>query len=134
MNLEVAKHAVSMAKAFGNKKYIASSLWCLGNTYHLVGEYYAAYDHKQEAYQVYKALLPDNPELQRLCCKCGNSMVNGACMTIKDGDKVVSLARDVKKQAATVSDDLTHAWSLMTLGSVLDKFGYREEALRHLEL
>ena len=122
-----------MAKAFGNKKYIASSLWCLGSTNHYLGEYYAAYDHKQEAYQLYKTLLPDNPELQRLCCKCGNSMVNGARMTINDGDKVVSLARDVEKQAATISDDLTHAWSLMMLARVLNQFGYREEALRHLE-
>ena len=60
-------------------------------------------------------------------------MVNDARMTFTDGDKVVSLARDVEKQAATVSDDYTHAWSLMTLGSVLDHFGDREEALRHLE-
>ena len=112
-SLEVAKHAVSMAKAFENKKYIASSLWCLGNTYHLLGEFYTAYDHLQEAYQLYKALLPDNPELQLDCCGCGSDMVDGARMTFKDGDKVVSLARDVEKQAATVSDDDTHAWSLM---------------------
>ena len=132
-NLEIAKHAVSMAKAFGNKKYIASSLWCLGNTYHLLGEYYAAYDHKQEAYQLYKALLPDNPELQRLCCRCGNAMVNGARMTFEDGDKVVSLARDVEKQAATVPNDFTHARSLIGLARVLVEFGDRQEALRHLE-
>ena len=132
-NLEVAKHAVSMAKAFGNKKYIASSLWGLGNTYHLLGEYYAAYDHKQEAYQLYKALLPGNPELQLDCCLCGIAMVNGARMTFDDGDKVVSLARDVEKQAATVSDDYTHARSLVILARVLLQFGDRQEALRHLE-
>ena len=132
-NLEVAKHAVSMAKAFGNKKYIALSLWYLGNTYHLLGEYYAAYDNLQEAYQLYKDLLPDNPELQRLCCRCGIAMVYDARLTFDDGDKVVSLARDVEKEAATVSDDYTHAWSLMTLGLVLNQFGDREEALRHLE-
>ena len=122
-----------MAKAFGNKKYIASSLWCLGNTYHSLGEVHAAYDHLQEAYQLYKDLLPDNPELQRPCCLCGIAMVNDARLTFKDGDKLISLARDVEKQAATTSDDYTHAWSLMTLGSVLDQFGDREEALRHLE-
>ena len=54
-------------------------------------------------------------------------------MTFKDGDKVVSLARDVEKQAATLSDDDTHARSLVTLGSVLDDLGLREEAICHLE-
>ena len=122
-----------MAKAFGNKKYIAFSLWCLGNTYHLLSQFYAAYDHVQEAYQLYKALLPGNLELQRDCCRCGNEMVGGALLTFKDGDKLVSLARDVEKQAATISDDEIHAESLMTLGSVLDQFGNRQEALRHLE-
>ena len=42
-NVEIAKHAVSMAKAFGNKKYIASSLWCLGMTCGYLGEHCAAY-------------------------------------------------------------------------------------------
>ena len=134
-NLEIAKHAVSVAKAFGNKRYIASSLWCLGRTYGYLGEFYAAYDHVREAYQRYNALLPGNLKLQRLCCQCGIEMVEGARVTfkIKDGDKVVSLARDVEKQAATVSDDHTHAQSLMILGKVLDKFGHRQEALYHLE-
>ena len=60
-------------------------------------------------------------------------MVNGALLTINDRDKVVSLARDVEKQAATVSDDHIHARSLMMLGRVLDSSGHRREALRHLE-
>jgi tetratricopeptide (TPR) repeat protein len=71
--------------------------------------------------------------LQRLCCQCGISMVDGARCTFKDGDKVVSLARDLEKQAATVSDDDIHARSLLILGSVLNNFGDRQEALRHLE-
>ena len=98
-----------MAKAFGNKRYIASSLWCLGRTYGYLGEFYAAYDHVQEAYQLYNALLPGDRDLQRLCCKCGVEMVEGARVTFKDGDKVISLARDLEKQAATVSDDEIHA-------------------------
>ena len=53
--------------------------------------------------------------------------------TFNDRDKVVSLARDVEKQCATVSDDLMHIRSLITLGSVLGCSGYRQEALRHLE-
>ena len=60
-------------------------------------------------------------------------MVEGARLTFKDYDKVVSLARDLEKQAATVSDDDIHAKSLMMLGSVLDIPGHRQEALRHLE-
>ena len=155
---EIAKRAVLMGKAFGNKEYIASSLWCLGTTYSFIGEYYAAYDYLQEAYQLYNALLPSqkwydlrkgflrkeygpravtrNPgirELQLLCCRCGISMVNGARLTFKDDDKLVSLARDVEKQAATVADDDIHARSLLILGSVLDGSGDRQEALRHLE-
>ena len=132
-NVEIAKHAVSMAKAFGNKEYIASSLWCLGSTYGHVGEFYAAYDHLQEAYQLYNALLPGNHKLQQLCCRCGIEMVNGALLTFEDRDKVISLARDVEKQAATVSNDHIHASSLMILGKVLGSSGYRQEALHHLE-
>ena len=132
-NVEIAKHAVSMAKAFGNKEYIASSLRCLGNTYHYLGEYYAGYDSLREAYELYNALLPGDLELQQLCCICGLDMVNEARLTFKDGDKVVSLARDVEKQSATVSDDYIHARSLVILGRVLNDFGDQQEALRHLE-
>ena len=57
-NLEVAKHAVSIAKAFGDKRYIASSLWCLGTTNIVLGELYAGYDHVQEAFELYNTLLP----------------------------------------------------------------------------
>ena len=122
-----------MAKVFGDKAYIASSLWCLGTTYSYLSEYYASYDNLQEAHQLFNALLPGNLELQRLCCRCGIDMVEGARLTFDDGDKVVSLARDLEKQAATVSDDKIYARSLMILGSVLDQFGDRQEALRHLE-
>ena len=67
-NVEIANHAVLMAKAFGDKTYIASSLWCLGKTYRILGEVYAAYDHLQEAYQLYNALLPGDHNLQWQCC------------------------------------------------------------------
>ena len=77
-NLEIAKHSASMAKASGVKKHIASTLWCLGTTLGFLGEFYDAYDHLQEAYQLFTALLPGDLELQRLCCQCGNSMVNDA--------------------------------------------------------
>ena len=157
-NLEIAKHVVSMAKAFGDKKSIASSLWSLGITYSYLGEIYAAYDHLKEAYQLFNDLLPSqkwydlrkgflgkkkgpravsrspgNRELHCLCCGCGIAMVDVARMIFEDGDKVISMARDVEKQAATVLDDDIHARSLIILGFVLDKYGDRQEALRHLE-
>ena len=93
---------------------MASSLWCLGMTYAFLSEYYVAYDHLQEAYQLYNALLPGTCELQQLCCRCGIDMVNMARFTFEDdGDKVVSLARDVEKQAVNLSDDFIHAESLI---------------------
>ena len=136
-NLEIANHAVSMARAFENKRYIASSLWCLGKMYGFLGEYSVAYHHLQEAYKLYNALLPGTRNLQRLCCQCGISMVDGAysSLTFKDGGNVVSLARDVEKQAATVSDELEYIYarSLVMLGRVLNRYGHRQEALNHLE-
>ena len=134
-NLEISNHTVSMAKTSGVKKNIASALWCLGATYGFLGEFHVAYDHLQEAYQLFNALLPGDRELQRLCCRCGIDMVqvDAARLTFQDGDKAVSLARDVERQSATFSDDLTHAHSMIILGLVLDSFGYREEALGHLE-
>ena len=134
-NPDIAKHTVSMAKAFGDKTYIASSLWCLGKTYGFLGEYDAVYDHLQEAYQLYNSLPPGNlnRELQRLSCLCGIAMVDAARLTFEAGDKAISLARDVEKQAAIISDDYIHARSLMILGKTLDSYGDRQEALRHLE-
>ena len=77
-NLEVARHAVSMAKTFGDKTYIASSLWCMGITYSSLSEFYAGYDNLQEAYQLYNALVPGDRELQKFCCQCGIDMVDSA--------------------------------------------------------
>ena len=42
------------------------------------------------------------------------------------------MARDIEKQAATVSDDQTHSASLVILGSVLENSGHRQEALHQL--
>ena len=132
-NLEIAKHTVSMTKAFGVKKYIASTLWCLGLTYGFFGEIYDAYDCLQEAYQLFNALFHGDRELQLLYCRCGIDMVSGARMTFKDHDKVVSLAREVEKLCAAVSDDFIHYLSLVMLGTALQNSGDRQEALRHLE-
>ena len=106
LNLEIAKYAVSMAKAFGIKRYIESTLWCLGTTYGFLGENYTAYNHLQEAYQIFNDLLPASGdcELQQLCCQCGTNLVDAACVTFEDhdSDRAISLARDVEKQSATV--------------------------------
>ena len=132
-NLEIAKHTVSMAKVFGIKIYIASALCCLGATYGNLGEYYAANDHLQEAFQLFNTLLPGDHELQRLCCRCGISLVEGMRLTCEDREKVVSLARDVEEQSATISDDLLHGQSLIMLGMILANSGHQREALHHLE-
>ena len=131
-NLEIAKHAMSMAKTSGDKRYIASALWCLGTVYHYLGEFYDAYDRLHEAYQLFNTLLPGDLELQRFCCQCGIEMVVGARMTFNDHIKVASLARDVEKQCANVSDDI-RVRSLIMLGTALMYSGDRQEALRHLE-
>ena len=46
-----------------------------------------------------------------------------ARLTFEDGDKVVSMARDVEKQAATVSDDDVHSESLMMLWIIVENDG-----------
>ena len=132
-NLEIAKQTLSMAKASGVDRYIASSLWCLGVTYGFLGEFFDAYDHMKEAYQLFNTLIPGDRELQLLCCRCGIDMADGARLTFEDGEKAVSLARDVEKQCATVSDELIHGRSLIILALVLDNWGHSEEALVHLE-
>ena len=133
-NLEIVKHTASMAKASGIKKYIASSLWCLGMTYGFLGEFYSAYDHLEEAYQLFNTLLPGGDrEIQLLCCRCGIDLADGARLTFEDHEKVVSLAREVEKQCAAISNDHIHCRSLIILGMVLDNSGYQQEALRHLE-
>ena len=124
-NLEIAKHAVSTAKAFRIKSYIASSLWCFGVTYKLLGDCRAAYGHLQEAYRLFIALLPGDLKLQQLCCRCGNDLiqVGVANSTFEDSDKgVFSLVRDVEKQIATgtVLDDLVHVLSVITVGVVVE--------------
>ena len=134
-NLEFAKHAVSMAKAFGIKKHIASTSFCLGTTYSLLGEFHAAYDHLMEAYQLFRALLPGDHELERLCCQCGIYLIDAARLIFgfEDYHMVVSLARDVEKRSATISDDLIHGRSLIMLGLVLRRIQDPKESLCHLE-
>ena len=108
-------------------------LWCLGKTYGFLGDCYAAYEHLQEACHLFNALLPGDSEMQQLCCHCMIDLVNAMSSTFEDSDMVVSLARDVEKQSATISDDLVHSWSLIVLVLALEKSGHWQEALHHLE-
>ena len=121
-----------VAKASAIEKYIASAEWCLGRTYFLLSEFQPAYDHLQEAYQVFNALPPGDHELQRDCCECGNHLIVVARIVL-DTDKAVSLARDVETKSAALLDDVVHAQSLLSLGASLNKAEERQEALHHLD-
>ena len=131
-NLEIANHAVMAAQASAIEKYIASAVWCLGRTYFLLSEFQPAYNHLQEAYQVFNTLPPGDHESQRLCCECGNHLMVGARMVL-DNDMAVTLARDVELKSAALLDDVVHAQSLVSLGATLNQAGQRQEALRHLD-
>ena len=132
-NLEIANHAVMVAKASAIRKFIASAVWCLGRTYFLLSEFHPACNHLQEAYRIFNALPPGDRELQRLCCECGNHLTIGARMIFEDTGKLVSLARDVETKSAALSDVVLHAQCLISLGAVLNQAGQRQEALCHLD-
>ena len=134
-NLESAKHAVMAAKASEIERYIASALWCLGMTYNRLSDFQPAYDHLQEAYQLFSTLLPGEVELQRLSGQCGVDLVDTArlALPVNREDEVVSLARDVETKCAALSDDLIHGRSLVRLGTVLYQVRQPQEALRYLD-
>jgi tetratricopeptide (TPR) repeat protein len=134
-NLEIANNIVTAAKDSGVQKYIAPALWCLGKTYHALGDILSFYDHLQEAYRLFNTLPPGEVELQRLSGLCGIDLVNAARMALPAGHmgKVVSLARDVETKCAALSDDVIHGRSLMYFGGVLHEAGQPHEALRYLD-
>jgi len=134
-NLEIANNVVTAAKDSGADRYIASALWCLGQTYYQLGDIQSSYDHKQEAYQLFNTLPPGEVDLQRLSGRCGIDFVNSALMTLpihREGE-VISLARDVEKKCAALSDDVTHGRSLVCLGTVLHQARQPQKALRYLD-
>ena len=134
-NLEIANNVVTAAKDSGVDRYIASALWCLGQTYYQLGDIQSSYDHMQEAYELFNTLPPGEVELQRLSGQCGIDLVNAARMVlpVKRKGKVVSLARDVEKKCAALSDDVIHGRSLVFLGAVLHRVQQPHEALRYLD-
>jgi len=131
-NLEIANHAVVAAKATGTVKYIASAVWCLGQTYAQLGDYDSSYNHLQEAYRLFNTLPPSEVESQRLGGLCGIDLVDTARLAFVDYDQIVSFAQDVETKCAALSDDVIHGRCLVTLGAV-HRFQQPGEALRCLD-
>jgi tetratricopeptide (TPR) repeat protein len=132
-NLKIANHVVTAAKASGVLRYIASAVWCLGQTYAQLSDHHSAYDHLREAYRLFNTLPPGEIELQRLGGQCGIDLFDTVWLTLQDADEVVSLARDVEMKCAALSDNIIHGRSLVLLSAVLNRAGQPQEALRCLD-
>ena len=132
-NLEIANHAVTVAKASGLVKYIASALWCLGHTYAQLGDHHPSYAHLREAYRLFNTLPSGDVELQRLGGQCGIDLVDTARLVLENDDEILSLARDVETKCTALLDNITHARSLVLLGIVLERAQQPQEALRYLD-
>ena len=132
-NLEIANHAVTAAKAFGVERYIASAMWCLGQTYAQLGDYHSSYDHLRKAYRLFNSLPPGDVESQRLGGQCGSDLFDTARLVLQANHEVVSLARDVETKCAALSDNIIHGRSLVLLGAVLKDAQQPREALRYLD-
>ena len=132
-NLEIADHVVMAAKATGVQRYIASAVWCLGETYFRLGNLDTSYNHIQEAYRLFNTLPPGEVESQRrLGGLCGIDLVENACY-ILEADEAVSMALDVEKECAALSDDLIHGCSLLKLGIALSNARKFQEALCYMD-
>jgi tetratricopeptide (TPR) repeat protein len=131
-NLEIANHVVTAAKAFGIERYRASAVWCLGSSYYQLGDYRISYPHLQEAYLLFNTLPPGEVELQRLGGRCALDLLDTARLVFAN-HQVVSLARDVEKKCAALSDNIIHGRSLVLLSSVLQEAHQPQEALYYLD-
>jgi tetratricopeptide (TPR) repeat protein len=134
-NLEIANIIVTAAKDSAVERYIASAVWCLGKTLAQLGDLLSSYDYLQEAYRLFDTFPPAKVELQRFGGLCGIDFVDTArlVLPVNRKGKVVSLAREVEKKCATLSDDLVHGRSLVTLGAVLHRAQQWKKALRYLD-
>jgi hypothetical protein len=134
-NLEIANHVVTAAKAAGIERYIASAVWCLGQTYAHLGDHHPlAYAHCENAYRLFNSLPPGDVELQRLGGQCGIDLGHTARLVLQANHEAISLARDVETKCAALSDNIIHGRSLMLLGAVLSDARQPQEALRCLDL
>jgi len=133
-NLEIANHTVTVAKLSGVERYIASAVWCLGQTYSELGNYHSSYAHLREAYRLFNALPPGEAQLQRLGVQCGIDLVDTAGTVLQDKDEVVSLARDVEMKCAGLSDNIIRARGLVLLGVIIFQLAQQpQEALHYLD-
>ena len=133
-SLEIANRALATAKASEVDRYIASTMWCLGQTYAQIADCYSSYDHLREAYRLFNTLPPGEVELQRLGGQCGIDLVDTTRLILQDNDEVVSLARSVATKCAALSDNIIHARSLVLLGIiVLHQAQQPQEALCYLD-
>ena len=131
-NLEIADHTVRAAKASGVQRFIASAVWCLGLTHFRLGKFDISYNHIQEAYQLFNTLPPGEVESQRLGGLCGIDFVENARFILQN-DEVVSLAWDVERKCASLSDDLIHGLSFLMLGIALNTVQQQQEALYYMD-
>jgi tetratricopeptide (TPR) repeat protein len=132
-SFDIVNHTVTAAKASGVLRYIASAVWCLGQTYAELGDHHSSYDHLREAYRLFNSLPPGDIELQRLSGQCGIDLGHAARLVLRDDDEYVSLARDVEMKCAALLDNIIHARSLMLLGAILQEARQPREALRCLD-
>jgi tetratricopeptide (TPR) repeat protein len=132
-NIEIANYAVTAAKASGVERYIASAVWCLGETYAQLGDHHSSYAHQRHAYRLFNSLPPGEVELQRLGGQCGIDLGHTARLVLQANHEAISLARDVETKCAALSDNIIHGRSLVLLGAVLQEAGQPQEALRCLD-
>jgi tetratricopeptide (TPR) repeat protein len=132
-NLKIANHTVTAAKAFGVLRYVASAVWCLGQTYAELGDHHSSYAHQGDAYRLFNSLPPGEVELQRLGGQCGIDLGHAARLVLRANHEAVSFARDVETKCAALSDNIVHGRSLLLLGAVLHEAQQPQEALRCLD-
>jgi tetratricopeptide (TPR) repeat protein len=132
-NVEIAIHAVTAAKASGVARYIASAMWCLGQTYAQLGDKQSSYAHLQEAYRLFNTFPPGEIELQRLGGQCGIDLFDTARVALRDNDTLLALARDVETKCTPLSDNILRARSLVIVAIILRRVRQPQEALRYLD-
>ena len=130
--LDIVNHAVTVAKASGVARHVASAVWCLGRTYTQLGDYRSSYDHVKEAYRLFNTLPPGKVNSRRLGL-CGIDLVDVARFVLQTCDNIVTLARDVETKCAVHLDDAVHGRCLLVLGAVLHQAGQWKEALQYLD-
>jgi tetratricopeptide (TPR) repeat protein len=131
-DIEIAKHAMKVAKSSVVKRYVVSAIWCLGWTYRQLGDYQSSYEHLQEAYLLSSDSSACDMELQRLHCQCGIDLVEVERVVFGGRGKALPLARKVESKCSALSDDHVHGQSLVALRATLDDALQQREALEPL--